>query len=100
MLDIEELKKQMPFDPALLTRFHLVYIVKKPSSKEFKKITEKIISDEKNELKQGDIKFIKSYIEYTNKIEKNMLKNSTPVVEIFYTYHHIPWVLRVSFGQP
>ncbi|MBW2966428.1 ATP-binding protein [Candidatus Woesearchaeota archaeon] len=68
--NIEELKKQMPFDPALLTRFHLTYIIKKPSTKEFKKITEKIISDEKNELSQDDIDFIKSYVKYTNKIEK------------------------------
>ena len=68
--NVDEFKKQLPFDPALLTRFHLVYIIKRPNSKEFKKISEKIISDEKNELSQQDINFIKSYIEYTNKIEK------------------------------
>ena len=53
--NIEKLKKQLPFDPALLTRFHLVYIIKKPGAKEFKKITEKIISDEKSELKQEEV---------------------------------------------
>jgi len=83
---IEELKGQMPFDPALLTRFHLVYIVKKPNAKEFKKITEKIISDEKNELKKEDISFIKSYIEYTDKIEnvefpKDMQKKAVEFID-------------------
>ena len=63
------MKKQFPFDSALLTRFHLLYIVKKPGEKKFKEITAKIVSDEKNELAQEDINFIKSYIEYTSKIE-------------------------------
>lgn len=84
--NIEELKKQFPFEPALLTRFHLVYIVKKPGEKEFKKITEKIVSDEKNEIKQEDIDFIKSYIKYTNKIEhvefpKDMQKKAVEFID-------------------
>jgi replicative DNA helicase Mcm len=84
--DIEDIKKQLPFDSALLTRFHLLYIVKKPGKKEFKEITEKIVSDEKNELEQEDISFIKSYIEYTNKIEnvefpKDMQKKAVDFID-------------------
>jgi len=83
---IEELKKQLPFDSALLTRFHLIYIMKKPGAKEFKKITEKIINDEKNEIKQEDINFIKSYIEYTNRIDsvvfpKDMQKKAVEIID-------------------
>ncbi|MDH3381817.1 MAG: hypothetical protein OEL54_03885, partial [Flavobacteriaceae bacterium] len=75
-----------PFDPALLTRFHLIYIIKKPGKKEFKEITEKIVSEEKNELAQEDINFIKSYIEYTNKIDnvefpKDMQKKAVDFID-------------------
>jgi replicative DNA helicase Mcm len=84
--NIEDLKKQLPFDSALLTRFHLLYIIKKPGKKKFKEITEKIVSDEKNELSQEDIAFIKSYIEYTNKIEnvefpKDMQKKAVDFID-------------------
>jgi replicative DNA helicase Mcm len=84
---IGELKSQLPFEPALLTRFHLIYVVKKPGAKEFKKITEKIVGDEKNELEQEDINFIKSYIENTNKIEnvifpKDMQKKAVEFIDM------------------
>ena len=67
---IKELKEQIPFDNALLSRFHLVFLIRKPNLEQFEKITEKIVGEEKQELKQVDVDIIKSYIEYTNKIEK------------------------------
>ena len=84
--NMEDIKNQFPFDPALLTRFHLIYIIKKPGKKEFKEITEKIVSEEKNELAQEDINFIKSYIEYTNKIDnvefpKDMQKKAVDFID-------------------
>ncbi len=65
---IEELKRQLPFDSALLTRFHLVFFVRKPDLKKFKKITKNIVSDSFKEASKDDIKFVKDYIEYTNNI--------------------------------
>ncbi|MBD3249900.1 hypothetical protein GF336_07675 [Candidatus Woesearchaeota archaeon] len=62
----EEIKKQMPFDSALLTRFHLVFLVRKPEGKNFKKVTESIVSGEKKELNQEDIGFVKDYINHVN----------------------------------
>jgi len=66
---VAELRRQLPFDSALLTRFHLVFLTRKPDLKKFKQIAEKILSGEKSELSKDDIKFIKDYIEYTKNIE-------------------------------
>ena len=43
---IDYLKRHLPFDAALLSRFHLIFIIKKPSAKEFVEITKKIIAYE------------------------------------------------------
>lgn len=66
---VKELKQEVPFDPALLTRFHLTFLIKQPDLKEFKNIAKKIASQEKQELSQEDKELIKSYIEYTSKIK-------------------------------
>ncbi len=65
---IEQIKKQLPFDSALLSRFHLIFFVKRASLQKFAKIAEKIISDEKKEASKNDIIFIKRYIRYANQI--------------------------------
>ncbi|MBW2978084.1 ATP-binding protein [Candidatus Woesearchaeota archaeon] len=67
---ISELKKEMPFDPALLTRFHLIFLVRKPDFRRFREIADKIVSGEKKKVNEADKEFIKDYVEYTNKIEK------------------------------
>ncbi|MBD3310751.1 hypothetical protein GF351_06040 [Candidatus Woesearchaeota archaeon] len=61
---IRQLKAQLPFDPALLTRFHLVFFVRKPSMKDFRKITEKIVSGEQGKYSDEDMKFVKAYIRH------------------------------------
>jgi replicative DNA helicase Mcm len=60
--NVEELRKEIPFDSALLTRFHLIFFIKKPGLEKFKKIAESILSGEKTKVKKGDIEFIKGYI--------------------------------------
>ncbi|MFA6887922.1 MAG: ATP-binding protein [Candidatus Woesearchaeota archaeon] len=59
---IDELKKQIPFDDALLSRFHLVFLVKKPDTYEFLKIADAILKQKQSVLTSADIEFIKSYI--------------------------------------
>ena len=59
---IEDIKKEIPFDSALLTRFHLVFFIKKPGLEKFKKIAESILSGDKIKAKKGDIEFIKGYV--------------------------------------
>ncbi len=61
---VEELKKQAPFDPALLSRFHLVFLVRKPDTDEFRGIARSIIRDEKKELDKEDINFLREYIRH------------------------------------
>ncbi len=66
--DIAGLKKQLPFDPALLSRFHLVFLIRKPNVEEFLKITSKILKNKKQK-NNGDTDFIKRYIEIAENIE-------------------------------
>lgn len=66
---IDELKKELPFDSALLTRFHLSFFIRKPGVKEFKEIASKIAAQEKAELCEGDVDFIKGYIGHISNIK-------------------------------
>ena len=59
---IEKIKDEIPFDSALLTRFHLVFFIKKPDLEKFKKIAEKILSGDKSKIKDVDAEFIKEYV--------------------------------------
>ncbi len=66
---IETLKKQMPFDSALLTRFHLVFLIRKPDIQQFVEISKKIIRSEKKKALTGDESFIRDYVEYAQDIK-------------------------------
>ncbi len=65
---VKELRKQLPFDSALLTRFHLVFLIRKPGLEEFKEITKKIVRNKKIEVNKEEISFIKQYIHESEKI--------------------------------
>jgi DNA replicative helicase MCM subunit Mcm2 (Cdc46/Mcm family) len=58
---LETLKKQLPFDSALLTRFHLVFLIRKPDMKDFMQISQKIVKDEKTVKNPADYEFVKRY---------------------------------------
>lgn len=66
---IPELKKQIPFDDALLSRFHLVFLVKKPDTYQFLKIADAILKQKQSILTKTDLEFIKSYICYGEQIK-------------------------------
>ena len=79
---VDVLKKQLPFDSALVSRFHLVFLVRKPNIEEFKDITRQIISNKKTNVSEEDIRFIKGFIEYAENIEVDFPKRfETKVVE-------------------
>lgn len=61
------LKKQLPFAQALLSRFHLVFLIRKPGKEELTTITRQIVTHNKQKLRKPDIDFIKHYIKWTNK---------------------------------
>lgn len=64
-----QLKEEIPFDSALLTRFNVVFLIRKPDEKDFNKITSAIVADEHNELSNEEIMFIKNYIELSFKFD-------------------------------
>ena len=65
-----ELRREVPFDAALLTRFHLAFMIRNPDAKKFKEITASIVAGGKKEIANEDIKFVKDYITYTHQIEE------------------------------
>ncbi|MBU0536247.1 MAG: ATP-binding protein [Nanoarchaeota archaeon] len=67
--NLSELKKQLPFDSALLSRFHLIFFVLRPDVDEFRRIARSIIKDERKEINQGDIEFIRDYIKHSESID-------------------------------
>jgi len=68
--NVDYIRRHLPFDAALLSRFHLVFIIKRPSKKEFLEITKKIISDD-DKNKEQNLEFFKQYISHalTLKVE-------------------------------
>ena len=77
------LKKQVPFDSALLSRFHLVFLVRKPDTKEFLEITDKIVRGEKIRINENDKQFVKEYVEYALKREVEFDKELSPLIQGF-----------------
>jgi replicative DNA helicase Mcm len=81
--DLKGLKKQLPFDSALLTRFHLVFIVRKPGVKEFADISRRIARGEKRSVAQADIDFVKAYAQFANKLSPKFPKELEEEVVAF-----------------
>jgi|FLOH01.1.fsa_nt_gi DNA replicative helicase MCM subunit Mcm2 (Cdc46/Mcm family) len=61
--------KQIPFDPALLTRFHLVFFIRKPNKQEFIDIAKKIVNQRERNLSINDQLFIRDYIEFSQIVD-------------------------------
>jgi replicative DNA helicase Mcm len=80
---IDLLKKQIPFEQALLSRFHLMFLIRRPSTQEFLKITENIIKGEKKELDKNDANFIKQYVEFCLERDVEFDKNLSPMIQGF-----------------
>jgi DNA replicative helicase MCM subunit Mcm2 (Cdc46/Mcm family) len=65
---VDRLKKQMPFDPALLSRFHLVFFVRKHNIEEFKRISKSLLSKSRHELGKKEAEFFREYIKQAHAI--------------------------------
>src|SRR3989338_7713256 len=65
------IRRQIPFDQALVSRFHLVFIIRKPTTEKFLKIARNILRENKEIINENDIEFVKGYVEYALKIKKN-----------------------------
>lgn len=73
---VETLKQQLPFDPALLSRFHLVFLIRKPDTEQFMQITKKILKQNKRTLRKPtkDEGFIQDYVAEAEKIDVELPK--------------------------
>lgn len=80
---IRVLKDQLPFDSALLGRFHLVYLMRRPGVEDFKSISKKIARGQKKVTPSEDIAFIKGYIEFSERIEPEFSKDFEDIVSDF-----------------
>jgi replicative DNA helicase Mcm len=65
----EAIRKQIPFEDALLSRFHFVFIVRKPTDEEFAEITARIVTGKKARITKEDVLFIKEYVKYAHELE-------------------------------
>lgn len=61
--DLETVRKQLPFDQALLSRFHLVFLIRKPDLKEFQAISKEVLAHKTKPLSTSDKQFLKRYLE-------------------------------------
>lgn len=73
------LKEQLPFEDALMSRFHLVFIVRKPDIQQFLEITKSMLKD-KSKMNFDDVYFIRSYIQEASKIDVEFPKNFEPML--------------------
>jgi len=80
---VETLKKQLPFDPALLSRFHIVFLIRRPDIEKFVKITKKIVSEKKPESSKEDLEFVKEYVKYIDNIKPEFNKALEPMITAF-----------------
>lgn len=81
---MEVLRQQMPFDDALVSRFHLIFLMRKPDAKEFLKISEKIVRGARdNDIYEGDAEFVKEYVRYALEKEVYFDKKLADDVQAF-----------------
>lgn len=71
--DVDELREQLPFEAALLSRFHLVFLIRKPDKKEFLDITKKIVKQDK--ATKPDTSYAKQYIKHAQQLEVSFPAN-------------------------
>ncbi len=81
--DLKGFKKQLPFDSALLTRFHLMFIVRKPDIQLFSEISRKIVRNDKKTVAQADIDFVRQYVDRAAKIKVSFPKELEDEVVAF-----------------
>ena len=72
---VDLIRQQLPFEPALLSRFHVVFLIRRPNMEEFLRITKSVLNDKKHEVSREDQEFIKEYIDYSFSIEPSLPKD-------------------------
>ncbi len=77
------IQQQVPFDSALLSRFHLVYVVRKPGLQELVSITRKIIKSSATRLREEDIEYLRGYVERAHQLDVEFDKHHATLIANF-----------------
>jgi len=77
------IKTQIPFDSALLSRFHILAVMFKPDAKKFAEIAASSIREKDNPLSQKDLDFIKEFIAYARELNVDFPSSLDPYVKEF-----------------
>ena len=70
----DTLKKQIPFNQALLSRFHLIYIIRELDVDGFVHVAKKIVTNDDVKISKEDKAFIRDYVSYCDKIDVKIPK--------------------------
>ncbi len=80
--DLRFLKTQLPFSTALLSRFHLVFTIRKPRLRELKQIAKGIVRHTTPRLTDGDKAFIRDYVAFARRLNVTLdPKHESLIVE-------------------
>ena len=80
----KQIEKQIPFDSALLSRFHLLYIIREADIKQFMEITDKVFTQKKETtLNNEDLAFLKKYIARSKTLEIQFSEDYNEMIKKF-----------------
>jgi replicative DNA helicase Mcm len=69
---VTAMRKQLPFDAALLSRFQLLFIIHKPSLAVFRQISRQVLAGGEKPFKPEDAAFIKAYLAHARSLQVTM----------------------------
>ncbi|MFH1401061.1 MAG: ATP-binding protein [Nanoarchaeota archaeon] len=73
-------RRQMPFDEALLTRFNLIFIVRRPDVAQFLQISKRILEGTKTRNRPEETQMLQSYITHAKNLEVTMPKEASETI--------------------
>lgn len=79
---LEVIKKEIPFDSALLSRFHLIFLVKEADVEQFMAITDGVLKT-KTQINKADLEFIKNYVKVAKELEPEVTEEFNDMVKKF-----------------
>lgn len=79
----KQIEKQIPFDSALLSRFHLLYIIREADIKQFMEITDRVFTQKKQASNNEDLAFLKKYIARSKTLEIQFSEDYNDMIKKF-----------------
>jgi len=79
----KQIEKQIPFDSALLSRFHLLYIIREADIKQFMEITDNVFTQKKQSSNNEDLAFLKKYVTRSKTLEIQFSEDYNDMIKQF-----------------